>query len=276
MPRLLALVLLANCVLASGCCHCYQRSYIPGQGPIAAALAPPIKRMAGCSKGCGDMYWGEWVSDPPDSCDPCCNGEFVGPRDCCAGRPHTRLCLVGALERIRGIRGSCINYCCDDGCCGEGSCGAGGCSSCGDGMEWSGGEMPMEYSEPGIETMQPTTSYMPARRSTPAMSDPGWDRTVPRDIPGVPIPTGRRPGGPRSANYRSGPKPIRSVSYEEVEQAEVATEENAEDTSDHFVENIATQAKVHPWESAAGKPRDEREPALLEDVLPDPRASYRR
>lgn len=24
-----------------------------------------------CGDGCGDIYWGEWISDPPDCCDPC-------------------------------------------------------------------------------------------------------------------------------------------------------------------------------------------------------------
>lgn len=37
-----------------------------------------------CGKGCGEIYWDEWWSDPPAPCDPCdeCSGCFVGRRCC--------------------------------------------------------------------------------------------------------------------------------------------------------------------------------------------------
>ena len=39
-----------------------------------------------CGSGCGDIYWGEWLSNPPDACDPCDGcGNWVGPR-CCPPR----------------------------------------------------------------------------------------------------------------------------------------------------------------------------------------------
>jgi len=33
----------------------------------------------GCNSGCGDLYWSDWHSQPPDCCDPCDRcGNFVG------------------------------------------------------------------------------------------------------------------------------------------------------------------------------------------------------
>jgi hypothetical protein len=34
----------------------------------------------GCEAGCGDVYCGDWISSPPDYCDPCdCHGNWIGP-----------------------------------------------------------------------------------------------------------------------------------------------------------------------------------------------------
>jgi hypothetical protein len=79
-------------------------------------------RMTAC-KGCGEVYYGEWVSDPPDCCDPCdrCFGQYTGHGNCCP---------PGFLARLAaGIRGTR---------CGVGPCGCGqsGCSSCGS-AHWS-------------------------------------------------------------------------------------------------------------------------------------------
>jgi len=30
-----------------------------------------LKRTLVCGSGCGETYLGEWISSPPDSCDPC-------------------------------------------------------------------------------------------------------------------------------------------------------------------------------------------------------------
>lgn len=39
------------------------------------------KHVLTCASGCGEIYWGEWISDPPDKVDPCDNcGNFVGPQ----------------------------------------------------------------------------------------------------------------------------------------------------------------------------------------------------
>lgn len=40
--------------------------------------------------GCGERYWGEYVSNPPDCCDPCdCHGNWIGRGNgCVAGSPQ--------------------------------------------------------------------------------------------------------------------------------------------------------------------------------------------
>src|SRR5262245_49886415 len=47
-----------------------------------------------CGKGCGEIYWGEWVSDPPDCCDPCdqCTGCWTGH--------HYGPCNLGPCQRL--------------------------------------------------------------------------------------------------------------------------------------------------------------------------------
>ena len=79
-------------------------------------------------KGCGDIYWGEWISDPPDCCDPCDQcGDFTGAGVCCDhGCGSGIFCRLGHF--LRGHR-----YC--PGPCGCDDCGGVGCDSCGyDGM----------------------------------------------------------------------------------------------------------------------------------------------
>jgi hypothetical protein len=48
-----------------------------------------------CAGGCGEIYWGPWLSDPPDACDPCDDcGNWVGER-CCP--PKLRHHLLAGL-----------------------------------------------------------------------------------------------------------------------------------------------------------------------------------
>ena len=66
-----------------------------------------LKHTLTCASGCGDIYWGEWISDPPDKCDPCDNcGNFVGPQPCPPGFFH---CLAAGWHSIWGFRhgGAC-------------------------------------------------------------------------------------------------------------------------------------------------------------------------
>ena len=86
-------------------------------------------RMTSC-KGCGEMYYGEWMSDPPDCCDPCdaCTGDFTGHSGCCG---------PGLLGRFwLGLSGG--RNC--GGACGCGDCG-GGCNNCGGGHGMHGGQI---------------------------------------------------------------------------------------------------------------------------------------
>jgi hypothetical protein len=51
-----------------------------------SCLLKPVRELAGhahrsltCGAGCGELYIDEWISDPPDACDPCgCHGEWNG------------------------------------------------------------------------------------------------------------------------------------------------------------------------------------------------------
>ncbi len=86
-------------------------------------------------RSCGERYWGEWVSDPPNCCDPCNQcADFVGPR-CCGPGPLMRLWSAIVCH-------PCCHSCGGVGCdaCGGGSYSAGyapshggGCSTCGGG-----------------------------------------------------------------------------------------------------------------------------------------------
>lgn len=54
-------------------------------GPCHHGFLSPLEQLLSCGSGCGEVYWDEWLSDPPDCCDPCdpC-GNWIGPQgDCC-------------------------------------------------------------------------------------------------------------------------------------------------------------------------------------------------
>jgi hypothetical protein len=157
-----------------------------------AMLRGHLSGSATCGKGCGEVYWGEWVSDPPDCCDPC---------NSCGDWQNQQCCSPGLLRRVwwgaHGYRlgGQHGDANCCGGCNGCGSCGGGGvqsaayydggspgCSTCGgghgDGMHYgsptqghgpaSGGSILNENweSEPLPTTNRPIHSAqqpMPAR-----------------------------------------------------------------------------------------------------------------
>jgi hypothetical protein len=70
-----------------------------------------LKEAIHC-KGCGDCYWDEWYSDPPDECDPCDDcGNYIGER-CC---PPKR--FKGVYAHLKGGRHcppGCTDACCHD------------------------------------------------------------------------------------------------------------------------------------------------------------------
>lgn len=92
-----------------------------------------MRRSFVCGGGCGEVYYGEWTSTPPDACDPCCGERFAGGAVPCqpfCWRPGTL--LFGFLGNLYGRR-----FC--DGCgVSIGQCGCDGFDGGGhDAMEGS-------------------------------------------------------------------------------------------------------------------------------------------
>ena len=84
-------------------CHCIERTYSPAGccgswDPVLGSChecglcggdceghtpCSYLKHQLTCAAGCGEIYWGEWLSDPPARCDPCDNyGNWVGHQGC--------------------------------------------------------------------------------------------------------------------------------------------------------------------------------------------------
>ena len=103
-----------GCSDCSQCDHCGE-----AMGSCRCGIFSAWHRLRTCGRGCGEMYWGDWISDPPPPCDPCdeCTGEFVGRR-CC---PPKRTMLFGGR-------------CCDESCA---TCGPSGEA----GSEWLAPEL---------------------------------------------------------------------------------------------------------------------------------------
>src|SRR5262245_20621057 len=90
-----------NCGGCGGCCSpypmvwngcCNECSHAPHVSCAdccgECGIIPYLTRHKSCGQGCGEIYWGEWYSDPPDCCDPCdqCSGCWTGPHGyCCLG-----------------------------------------------------------------------------------------------------------------------------------------------------------------------------------------------
>ena len=130
-------------------------------GGLGSLALPLLSSRLACGSGCGGVYWNEWVSDPPDCCDPCNDcGCWVGPRCESAAYPYGSGILSGgpigvvrgAVRGVTGFVGNVIHtgvygYPGSGGSCIDGSCGtmmegaiidggystSGGCSDCGTG-----------------------------------------------------------------------------------------------------------------------------------------------
>ena len=138
---LLSAAALTGCVGGPQCYDCSGNRYV-GQihaGPAQSMRA--FRRSMTCGAGCGETYFGEWRSTPPDCCDPCppefSGGGYVDCGGCgqcnhCAGFGVRPLLAVGlAVQAVYGKRfcGDC-GYAWSDCGCGPAACG--GCGSCGD------------------------------------------------------------------------------------------------------------------------------------------------
>lgn len=97
--------------------HCYDCE--GGFGPRYAATGPldalrQVGRSMVCGGGCGEVYYGEWISTPPYATDPCYGSEFTGAG--CRERVEP-LCyppggLLAALYGQRYYEG--CDDCCDN------------------------------------------------------------------------------------------------------------------------------------------------------------------
>ena len=116
--------------------------------------------------GCGETYIGEWISTPPDDCDPCCGTQFVGgatPRQPFCWQPGS---LIGSLN-FYGQR-----YCSGAESKGCAECG-GGCGTPGEyfeGSEYSGEVISSGVSGCATCAARQSGSSQFARSSGPAMS----------------------------------------------------------------------------------------------------------
>lgn len=120
-PPLLS-ALLASALLLSCGCHGLDCAFQPaefgyGADPVlgsceaygacggncpACAPCQHLKQLLTCGSGCGEIYWGEWISDPPDPCDPCDNcGNWIGPQRCPPGFLHSLAAGCGCLWGYR-------------------------------------------------------------------------------------------------------------------------------------------------------------------------------
>lgn len=157
-----------------------------------------LKYMLTCSGGCsGQMYYGEWISDPPACCDPCDNcGNWTGPACCARRQPIQTL-----REMWFGNR-----YC--GSCCGD-SCGGGGCSSHGPmvgGAAMSGG--PIETAPRNLRTDENGNMLEEVPAAAPRIPTPAQS---PRRA--APEPKASRPTNTRGVSYTRPSGPVRPGSY---------------------------------------------------------------
>ncbi len=130
-----------NCATAGDHCYDCEGASIGSRtipyGPLDH-LRMARKRLV-CGGGCGEVYYGEWRSTPPDACDPCQGGQFVGGAVPCRPFCWQPGMLLQAACGLYGGRfcdgcGSSFDDCCceggfvDSGVVAEG--GSCGCASC--------------------------------------------------------------------------------------------------------------------------------------------------
>ena len=99
------------------------------RGGLSGICLPLLSTRLACGSGCGDVYWNEWICDPPECCDPCDDGGcWVGPQR----SVHPGGVVRGAVHRVKGAAVRVIHlglYGYRGEVCGCGGCG-GGCSTC--------------------------------------------------------------------------------------------------------------------------------------------------
>lgn len=101
------------CGTCSSCSPCDVGCGAPcSGGPVRWALGVLGFRCFGCCNGCGEEYWGDWCSSPPDCCDPCDQcGNYVGGyssggggcSSCAGGGGHVNEAYSGAPRSARPV-----------------------------------------------------------------------------------------------------------------------------------------------------------------------------
>ncbi len=140
----------AECDPCDPCGPCHYGHYSPF-GPLVAIfrIFRPVTWMG---PSCGERYWGDFYSDPPDCCDPCdYYGNYTGAAVCDC--------------RPRGV-GRVAAGCVDDGC--GVSCADGGCYSA----------VPAHTGLPGYATTPRPTSTLQQEPAYLGQSQPRMPRPV--------------------------------------------------------------------------------------------------
>ncbi|MDX1945420.1 MAG: hypothetical protein SFU86_08425 [Pirellulaceae bacterium] len=162
--------------------------------PGDCGILPALRRGMSCGRGCGETYWGEWFSDPPDCCDPCdkCHGEWTGPHGFCNLGPAQRLlAAVHGFTYCPSPCGPCCGICHKPDCGGCGTCGSGGCATCGHGGGYAGG-------------------HGAVMEGPHSVLEENWDHAPgPKPVPGKPIHKAQQPKPQytRQAAPRTAPSP---------------------------------------------------------------------
>ncbi|MEL7497390.1 MAG: hypothetical protein AAFN77_07240 [Planctomycetota bacterium] len=140
MNRLyLSLVCVAMALISVGCCgpmgcgpgcgvsDCYDCDGV-GYGETIIPQRPldglrQFRKRLVCGSGCGEVYYGEWTSTPPDCEDPCCGDQWVGGAVPCRPGCWQPGSLLGNLYGSRFCSGDessascgCGSVECDGGC----------------------------------------------------------------------------------------------------------------------------------------------------------------
>ena len=99
-------------VISVGCCgprcgvsSCNDCDGI-GYGEKTIPLRPFQRLRDGslfCGSGCGEVYVDEWVSNPPECCDPCQGADWIGPNSNCHNGCRSACWQPGDLVRRLGL-----------------------------------------------------------------------------------------------------------------------------------------------------------------------------
>jgi hypothetical protein len=152
---LLVSILSIGCCGPMGCgpgCGSYACNDCDGGCGPTMACSPmdgmrQFKRSLVCGGGCGEAYMGEWISTPPDACDPCCGDQWVGGATAC--RPFCW--QPGALlSRLQLYGQRCRDAACGDACCDPCDVGCGCDTCCDEGYSEYGGYEEVEVYDGGV------------------------------------------------------------------------------------------------------------------------------